>query len=192
MRASCPGPTRRASSPAWTAPRPSAARPGRSYPRSPRLAPSRPDAGAPATGSPDTRPPGRPSDAAARPRRSMYRTRLSAPAAAAGRQVLAGPRRRRAGRRRAPAASASRSRQVDRDDREVPVRREDLETVLLLASKRVLVGKEPPELGFRERLVRRGGVLPHDGDAIVPAAVFGGVKPRCFRGDLLRVSQLDL
>ena len=33
-----------------------------------------------------------------------------------------------------------------------------------------------------ETVVSRGGVLEDDGDAVVPASVFGGVIARCHRG----------
>src|SRR5205823_263508 len=99
-------------------------------------------------------------------------------------------RRARAGRPHR--AAASRPGEIDADQRQVPMRREDLEAPLLLAPEGVLVGEQALELGFGERFVRRGGVLPHDRDAIVPAAVFGAVKTRRFRADLLRVTQLDL
>src|SRR6266851_135885 len=72
------------------------------------------------------------------------------------------------------------------------MRRQDLEAALLLALKRLLVREEPPELCFRERLVRRRRVLPYDRDAIIPAAVFRAVEPRRLRSDPLDVSQLDL
>src|SRR4029077_17101568 len=72
------------------------------------------------------------------------------------------------------------------------MRRENLETSLLLALKRVLVREEPPELCLWERLVRRRRVLPYDRDAIVPTAVFRAVEARGLRGDPLDVPQLDL
>src|SRR4029077_10780044 len=72
------------------------------------------------------------------------------------------------------------------------MRRENLETSLLLALKRVLVREEPPELCLWERLVRRRRVLPYDRDAIVPAAVLRAVEARGLRGDPLDVPQLDL
>src|SRR5881397_2293156 len=64
--------------------------------------------------------------------------------------------------------------------------------MLLFAPEGVLVGKQAAQLRLGERLVWRRGVLPHDRHAIVPAAVLGAVKPGRLRGDLLRLSQLDL
>src|SRR3989442_13071588 len=72
------------------------------------------------------------------------------------------------------------------------MRREDREAALLLAPKRVLVRKQTFQLRLGERLVRRRRVLPHDRDAIVPAAVFRAVEPRRLRSDPLDVPQLDL
>src|SRR5207302_1400746 len=85
-----------------------------------------------------------------------------------------------------------RPRQIHADHRQVPVRGEDFETPLLFAPKRVLVRKQALELRLGERLVRCGGVLPHDRYAIVPAALLGPVEPRCLRGDPLDVPQRDL
>src|SRR2546426_12111968 len=71
------------------------------------------------------------------------------------------------------------------------MRREDLEAALLLAPKRILVRKETFQLRLGERLVRRRRVLPHDRDAIVPAAVLRAVEPRGLGRDPLDVPQLD-
>src|SRR4029077_16294349 len=72
------------------------------------------------------------------------------------------------------------------------MRRENLETSLLLALKRVLVREEPPELCLWERLARGRRVLSYPRGAMVPAAVFRAVEPRGLRGDPLDVPQLDL
>src|SRR5207248_9181846 len=140
----------------------------------------------PALGAPPMRvvtpPAGPTADKAVRPRFPRRRRPAPAPKGAS--------RRGRAGRPRR--AAVSRPGEIDADHRQVPMRREDLEAPLLLAPEGVLVGEQALELRFGERFVRRGGVLPHDRDAIVPAAVFGAVKTRRFRADLLRVTQLDL
>src|SRR5256886_9393648 len=74
-------------------------------------------------------------------------------------------------------AAALRPRQIHADHGQVPMRREDLEAPLLLAPKRVLVGKQTFQLRLGERLVRRRGGLPHDRDAIIPAAFLGPAEP---------------
>src|SRR5207244_1681751 len=98
----------------------------------------------------------------------------------------------RAAVRRQRQAAALRPRQIHADHGQVPVRREDLEAPLLLAPKGVLVGKQTFQLRLGKRLVRRRGVLPHDRDAIIPAAILGPVEPGRLRGDPLDVPQLDL
>src|SRR4029077_18810543 len=89
-------------------------------------------------------------------------------------------------------AVSSWPRQVHPHHRQVPMRREALEAVLLLPPERLLIGEQPLELGVGERLVRRRRVLPYDRDTIVPAAVLSRVKARRLRGHLLRVAELDL
>src|SRR5439155_15677044 len=98
----------------------------------------------------------------------------------------------RASVRRERQAAALRPRQIHADHGQVPMCCEDLEAPLLLAPKRVLVGKQTFQLRLGERLVRRRGVLPHDRDAIIPAAILGPVEPGRLRGDPLDVPQLDL
>src|SRR5439155_78888 len=67
-----------------------------------------------------------------------------------------------------------------------------LNLVGIVTPKRVLVGKKTFQLSLGERLVRRRGILPHDRDAIVPAAVFRAVEPRRLGGDPLDMPQRDL
>src|ERR1700758_3788249 len=66
--------------------------------------------------------------------------------------------------------------QFDGFDRQVPVRLEDREAPLLLTIVGIFIGKELFLEGvFVEGLVRDRGVFKDDGDAVVPAAVFGRV-----------------
>src|SRR3989442_6510746 len=68
-------------------------------------------------------------------------------------------------------AAALRPCQIHADHGQVPMRREDLEAPLLLAPKRVLIGKQTFQLRLGERLVRRRRALSHDRDAIISAGL---------------------
>src|SRR3989442_7202769 len=83
----------------------------------------------------------------------------------------------RASVRRERQATALRPSQIHADHGQVPVRREDLEAPLLLAPKRVLVGKQTFQLRLGERLVRRRGGLPPEPDPIIPPPPLGAVEP---------------
>src|SRR5256885_9806973 len=79
-------------------------------------------------------------------------------------------------------AAALRPRQIHADHGQVPMRREDLEAPLLLAPKRVLVGKQTFQLRLGERLVRPPGVPPHDPDALITAAILRPAESGRLRG----------
>src|SRR5271167_5021847 len=69
--------------------------------------------------------------------------------------------------------------EVDVLDGQVPMGVEDLEAMLLFALIGLLIGEELLEQRlFVEAVIGGGGVLEDDGDAVVPAAVFGGVIAR--------------
>src|SRR5207245_1280926 len=81
-------------------------------------------------------------------------------------------------------------RQIHRDNRQIPVRFENLEAPLLFALKRVLIRKQFLQLGVGKRFVQHRRVLPDERDPVVPAPIFGRVKARRLHGDLENVSQL--